>query len=82
MGNAEDFLCLNVFVCDDSYYCRHEYGNDSLHCVKDTDFRSEADVHEVASHRSKVGSPDGILEEVHDYQPSADSVILHFVLVC
>ena len=59
----------------------NEYGYASLHCVKDTDFRSEADVDEVASHRSKVCSPDGILEEVHDYQPGADAVVIHSSIV-
>ena len=81
MADAENLLCLDELVCNDTYDCRHENGNDALHGIEDTDYRSESDAVEVAAHRREVGSPDGILEEVHDYQPSADAVVIHSSIV-
>ena len=48
VADAENLLRLDELVCNDTYDCRHENGNDALHGIEDTDFRSESDAVEVA----------------------------------
>ena len=80
MAYAEHFLRWYIFISDDSHYSRHENRDDSLHCIENADFGTHSDSCEVTAHGSQIRSPDGILQEIHNYQPHADSVVLHITM--
>ena len=65
MAESEESLGLDVTIGDDSHHGRHEDRNNSLTGIEQADLRSKSRLGQIGAHRSQIGSPHGILQEIH-----------------
>ncbi len=77
MAEGKGLLRLEVAVRDDSHEGRHENGNNALHCEEPFNLGAETDVPEIAAEGGKIGTPGGILEEIHQDKPDRKLFVFH-----
>jgi len=73
MADAQQTLCRHPAVGDDADHGRHEQRYDALHGIENADVRRQTDRHQIRTHGGKVGTPHGVLQEVHDSQTQFNS---------
>ena len=68
MAETQQPLCRHPTVGYDTHQGRHENRHHTLHGIKQTYLRTDADITEIATHRGQISPPHCKLQKVHQCQ--------------